>query len=302
MDGRDSGKPGVRRDECVSTRRPGRRGQNGVEGAEFRSFLVQAEPFAQIGFLDDEQRRQQLDVVAGKFCGVFAVTTASADVSEFLDDLDSGGRQDRSARYCADQLLASARATGDRRRPHRPGPSHQGRSRVDVREKLVQFGEQIANLHRRRIEDAAGRGGSPPLRRRQATVKRLPDHGGDRGTALPRERADPLVALIVEKDLQPVRQHTHTLACAYGVALTALRLCVRLLYPPGRRPLSFFPVTDGLSRAAAGNVCPVRTRKTRDSSHASPCRLRALAGGTLVAGIGAPIVRFCMVSAGLDLG
>ena len=81
---------------------------------------------------------------------------------------------------------------------------------------LVQFGEQIANLHRRSIEDAPGRGGSPPLRRRQATVKRLPDHGGDRCTALPRESADPLVALIVDENLQPVRQHAHTLACACG--------------------------------------------------------------------------------------
>jgi hypothetical protein len=27
-------------------------------------------------------------------------------VSELLDDFDSGGRQDRSACYCADQLLA----------------------------------------------------------------------------------------------------------------------------------------------------------------------------------------------------
>src|SRR5450755_1495430 len=107
-----------------------------------------------------------------------------------------------------------ARATGDRRRPHRPGPSCQGRSRVTSAE-LIQFGEQIANLHRRRIEDAPSRGGSPPLRRRQATVERLPDHAGDRCTALPRESANPLVALIVDENLQPVRQHAHTLACAY---------------------------------------------------------------------------------------
>jgi len=80
---------------------------------------------------------------------------------------------------------------------------------------LVQFGEQIANLHRRRIQDAPGRGGSPPLRRGQATVERLPDHGGDRCAALPRESANPLVALIVDENLQPVRQHAHTLACAY---------------------------------------------------------------------------------------
>lgn len=81
---------------------------------------------------------------------------------------------------------------------------------------LIQFGEQIANLHRRRIEDAPGRGGSPPLCRRQATVERFPDHGGDRCTALPRESANPFVALIVDENLQPVRQHAHTLACAYG--------------------------------------------------------------------------------------
>lgn len=80
--------------------------------------------------------------------------------------------------------------------------------------KLIQLGKQIASLHRCRIKDAPGRGGSPPLRRGQATVKRFPDHGGDRGTALPRECANPLVALVVDENLQPVRQHAHTLACA----------------------------------------------------------------------------------------
>ena len=79
---------------------------------------------------------------------------------------------------------------------------------------FIQFGERIANLHGCRIEDTPGRGGSPRLRRGQAAVERLPDYGGDRGTALPRENANPLVALIVDEDLQPVRQHTHTLACA----------------------------------------------------------------------------------------
>ena len=82
--------------------------------------------------------------------------------------------------------------------------------------KFIQFGEQIANLHRCRIEDAPGSGGSPPLRRGQATVERLPDHGGDRCTALPRECANPLVTLIVDENLQPVTQHAHTLACAYS--------------------------------------------------------------------------------------
>ena len=106
MNGRDTGKPGVRRYERVSTRRAGGCGQNGVEGAESRSFPVKAQPFAQVRFLDDEQRRQQLDVVAGKFCGVFAITATSTDVSKFLDDLGSGCRQDRSVCYCTDQLLA----------------------------------------------------------------------------------------------------------------------------------------------------------------------------------------------------
>ena len=83
---------------------------------------------------------------------------------------------------------------------------------------FIQFGEQMANLHRCRAEDAPGGGGSPLLRRGQAAVERLPDDGGDRCTALPRKRANPLVALIVDEYLQPVGQHTHTLACA----------CVRL--------------------------------------------------------------------------
>lgn len=77
----------------------------------------------------------------------------------------------------------------------------------------IQLGEQVASLHRSGIEDAPGSGGSPLLRRRQATVKRLPDHGGDRRTALPRESTDPLVALIVDENLQPMGQHAHTLAC-----------------------------------------------------------------------------------------
>ena len=86
---------------------------------------------------------------------------------------------------------------------------------------FIQVGEQIANLHRCRIEDAPGSGGSPPLRRGQATVERLPDYGGDGCTALPRERANPLVALIVDENLQPMSQHTHTLACACGAAALA---------------------------------------------------------------------------------
>ena len=83
---------------------------------------------------------------------------------------------------------------------------------------LIQLGEQIANLHRCRIEDALGSGGPPALRCGQAAVERLADDGGDRCTALPRECANPLVTFIVDENLQPVRQHAHTLACAYRAA------------------------------------------------------------------------------------
>ena len=81
---------------------------------------------------------------------------------------------------------------------------------------LIQFGQQIAHLHRWRFEDAPGSGSSPPLRRGQASVERLPDDGGHRCTALAGESADPLVALIVDENLQPVCQHEHTLACVYA--------------------------------------------------------------------------------------
>ena len=78
---------------------------------------------------------------------------------------------------------------------------------------LIQLSEQIASLHGCRAEDAPGRGGPPLLRRGQAAVKRLPNDSGHRCTALLRESANPLIALIVDEDLQPVRQHAHTLAC-----------------------------------------------------------------------------------------
>ena len=84
---------------------------------------------------------------------------------------------------------------------------------------LIQFGEQIANLHRRRIEDAPASGGPPALCCGQATVKRFSDHVGHRCTALPRDRANPLVTLIVDENLQPMRQHTHTLACTCGAVM-----------------------------------------------------------------------------------
>jgi hypothetical protein len=99
---------------------------------------------------------------------------------------------------------------------------------------LIQFGEQIANLHRRRIEDAPGRGGSPPLRRRQATVECLPDHGGDRCTALPREGANPLVALIVDENL--IRDGRGVAASSADSRLTAQRLTAFSASASGWRP------------------------------------------------------------------
>jgi hypothetical protein len=49
-------------------------------------------------------------------------------------------------------------------------------------------------------------------------VSRSPTSIGcsDRCTALPGESANPLVALVIDENLQPVRQHAHTLACAYA--------------------------------------------------------------------------------------
>ena len=81
---------------------------------------------------------------------------------------------------------------------------------------FIQLGEKVANLHGRRVKDTPRSGGPPALCSGQATVKRLADHVGDRCAALPRDRANPLVTLIVDENLQPMRQHTHTLACTYG--------------------------------------------------------------------------------------
>jgi len=88
---------------------------------------------------------------------------------------------------------------------------------------VIQFGEKIADLHGCCGEDAPGSGGPPTLCCGQTAVKRLADHVGDRCTALPCDRADPLIALVVDEDLQPMRQYTHTLACIYGAAVTVLR-------------------------------------------------------------------------------
>jgi hypothetical protein len=142
---------------------------------------------------------------------------------------------------------------------------------------LIQFGEQIANLHRRRIENAPGRRGSPALRRRQATVERFPDHGGDRCTALPRESADPLVALIVDENLQPVRQHAHTLACAYGARRLG-SLCGRLL-----NDLVSPACGPRLLRSHAGTAWFIRRccarvmRKSWTGCRPTGCSLRTLA-------------------------
>jgi hypothetical protein len=87
---------------------------------------------------------------------------------------------------------------------------------------LIQFGDKVADLHGRCSKDTPGSGGPPALCCGQATVKRFPDHVGDRCTALPRDRTNPLVTLIVDENLQPMRQHTHTLACTYGDAVMAL--------------------------------------------------------------------------------
>ncbi len=109
---------------------------------------------------------------------------------------------------------------------------------------LIQFGEKVANLHGRCVKDSPGSGGPPALCCGQATVKRFPDYVGDRCTALPCDRANPLVTFIVDENLQPMGQHTHTLACTYGDAVMALRPAnastprcrpgIRCSYPPAK--------------------------------------------------------------------
>ena len=97
---------------------------------------------------------------------------------------------------------------------------------------FIELGQQIVNLHRRRVEDAPGCGGASPLRSGQATIERLPDNGGDGCAALPRQSAHPLVAFIVDENLQPVRQHAHTLACACASNTGST---VRHAYEPAER-------------------------------------------------------------------
>jgi hypothetical protein len=79
---------------------------------------------------------------------------------------------------------------------------------------IVQLGKQIRDRHRLRGENPPGRRRSPPLCRGQPPVDRFPDHGGDGGPALAGEGVHSLVTLVIEEELQPVSQHTHTLACA----------------------------------------------------------------------------------------
>ena len=96
MNGRDTGKPGICRHEGLGSRRMGRSGQDRVERAKARSLLEQAQSFAQVSFLDDKQRREQLYVVTSKLGGVLTVTTVSANVGELLDDLVKIGRGKRN--------------------------------------------------------------------------------------------------------------------------------------------------------------------------------------------------------------
>jgi len=121
---------------------------------------------------------------------------------------------------------------------------------------LIQFGEKVADLHGRRSKDAPGSGGPPALCGGQAAVKRFPDHIGDRCTALPCDRANPLVTLIVDENLQPMCQHAHTLACTYGDAVMA---CARRSSAP---------------RDAARPTTSVRIRRSHGSRSPGPMRRR----------------------------
>ncbi len=128
---------------------------------------------------------------------------------------------------------------------------------------LIQLGEQIAYRYRCRIKDAPARGTSPPLRRRQAPVKRLADNGRDRCTTLPREGVNPLVALIVDKNLQPVRQYAHTLACAYaGTGVSCACGNSDLAAPPARRVFASRPrsvMKRHVSCSSNWHAAPIRS-------------------------------------------
>src|SRR5271165_5924651 len=102
----DGGESGIGGNESISPGRVCRRGQDRIERPEPRAFLEQAQAFTQVGLLHNEQRREQLDVVAGEFRRVFAIPAAGADVGELLDDLDGGGRDDLAVGYGAYQPSA----------------------------------------------------------------------------------------------------------------------------------------------------------------------------------------------------
>jgi hypothetical protein len=105
-DVRDGGESVIRGYERIGPGRMGRSRQDGIECSDAGAHLEQAQALAQVGFFNDEQRREQLDVVTCQVCRIFPVAAAGSDVGEFLNDLDGGGGLDFAVGYGANQPLA----------------------------------------------------------------------------------------------------------------------------------------------------------------------------------------------------
>ena len=105
---------------------------------------------------------------------------------------------------------------------------------------LIQFAEKVTDLHGCCVENPPGSSSPSLLCRSQATVESRTDDTGDRCPALACDRANPLVTLIIDEDVQPMRHHAHTLACPY------LQAGVR--QGRGTQPDVLAPLTESPSR------------------------------------------------------
>jgi len=87
--GNDAGDVGlgecrIRGNDRRSVRPPGCRCEHGVEHAEAVTTRVEPQTFSQVILADDQQRSQEVEVVARETRGVLAVATSRADVDELL--------------------------------------------------------------------------------------------------------------------------------------------------------------------------------------------------------------------------
>ncbi len=215
-DRRDTGEPAVCRHERLSSGRVRRGGQDRVERSKNprlssdRRRPSRRSSSSTTSSGDSNSMKSRASSAASR-----RSRRPSAGVSELLDDFASSGREHRAGCNSPDQQLARpARQviSTDRTDQHRR--VQDGHARRPRSSSSSPSRSPTLPSAERRIQDAPGSSGSPASRRGQTAVEGLPDDSGDRRAALPRERANALVALIVDENLQPVRQHTHTLACA----------------------------------------------------------------------------------------